>query len=382
MYAESNSSGFTTEDEEIFSKFMPFIAIAIRNTNLYSQLVKESQTNKVLLELATIVFDESSTTVDNLVSKILFNFIFLLECQKCQVILLNNTNKSSPSVVKSPQYSSNSRKSSKFESTQSESNKNINKYFDRVYELNYNDLFQSNEDFSKSVLVEPSPPHFYCGSPELDIISNVIQTGEILNIQDAQQDTQYAKLLVNMKMDSLLCIPVMNSEEQVVAVIFACNKTKNSSLKYFSQSDITVAQSFALFCGIGIQNIMMYEKVVRALNMQQVALDVLSYHVSSSQEECDRLIEEKIMDPYSLGLLSFGFDENSLDDMGTLRACVSMINDLGFIEKFNIPYDILCRFFLTVKKNYRTVAYHNWRHGFNVMTAMYSALTVKTNYFC
>lgn len=34
---------------------------------------------------------------------------------------------------------------------------------------------------------------------------------------------------------------------------------------------------------------MMYEKVVRAMNMQQVALDVLSYHVSSSQDEVDRL---------------------------------------------------------------------------------------------
>jgi hypothetical protein len=34
----------------------------------------------------------------------------------------------------------------------------------------------------------------------------------------------------------------------------------------------------------------MYEKVVRAMNMQQVALDVLSYHVSSNQEEVDKLI--------------------------------------------------------------------------------------------
>ena len=70
---------------------MPFIAIAIRNSNLYSQLVKESHTNKVLLELATIVFDESSTSVDNLVSRILFNSMFLLECEKCQIVLLNNT---------------------------------------------------------------------------------------------------------------------------------------------------------------------------------------------------------------------------------------------------------------------------------------------------
>ena len=69
---------------------MPFIAIAIRNSNLYAQSKKEAQTNKVLLELATIVFDESSNTVENLVSRILFNSLLLLECEKCQVILMNN----------------------------------------------------------------------------------------------------------------------------------------------------------------------------------------------------------------------------------------------------------------------------------------------------
>lgn len=84
------SPSFNKEDEETFARFMPFIAIAIRNSNLYAKSRKEAQTNKVLLELATIVFDESSTTVDNLVSRILYNSLYLLECEKCQVILLNS----------------------------------------------------------------------------------------------------------------------------------------------------------------------------------------------------------------------------------------------------------------------------------------------------
>jgi hypothetical protein len=32
---------------------------------------------------------------------------------------------------------------------------------------------------------------------------------------------------------------------------------------------------------------------------------------------------------------------------------------------------------MTVKKNYRPVAYHNWRHGFNVMSSMYAIITVS-----
>jgi len=129
--------------------------IAIRNSNLYAQSRKEAQTNKVLLELATIVFDESSTTVDNLVSRILFNSLFLLECEKCQVILINSNNK----------------KSNTF---------NI-KWFDRVYELSYNDL-SSNEAFSYGILVKPNTKIPNYNKNELDIINHVYSSREVINI--------------------------------------------------------------------------------------------------------------------------------------------------------------------------------------------------------
>ena len=37
----------------------------------------------------------------------------------------------------------------------------------------------------------------------------------------------------------------------------------------------------------------------------------------------------------------------------------------------------MCSFILTVKKNYRPVTYHNWRHAFNVAQTMYTLLTVS-----
>ena len=33
-----------------------------------------------------------------------------------------------------------------------------------------------------------------------------------------------------------------------------------------------------------------------------------------------------------------------------------------------------CRFITTIKKNYRAVAYHNWKHGFNVAHSVYCIL--------
>lgn len=35
------------------------------------------------------------------------------------------------------------------------------------------------------------------------------------------------------------------------------------------------------------------------------------------------------------------------------------------------------RWLLSVKKNYRPVTYHNWRHAFNVAQSMFTILTVR-----
>lgn len=51
----------------------------------------------------------------------------------------------------------------------------------------------------------------------------------------------------------------------------------------------------------------------------------------------------EIEEPAKLGLNSFSFDENTLDDISTLKACVSMFADLGLIEKFKIPYEVIIR---------------------------------------
>ena len=44
-----------------------------------------------------------------------------------------------------------------------------------------------------------------------------------------------------------------------------------------------------------------------------------------------------------------------------------MFQDLELMKIFNLDHKTMCRWLLTVKKNYRPeVVYHNWRHAFNV----------------
>lgn len=53
-----------------------------------------------------------------------------------------------------------------------------------------------------------------------------------------------------------------------------------------------------------------------------------------------------------------------------------MFLDLDLLERFHVDRTVLCRWLLSVKKNYRQVTYHNWRHAFNVAQMMFSILTV------
>lgn len=46
----------------------------------------------------------------------------------------------------------------------------------------------------------------------------------------------------------------------------------------------------------------------------------------------------------------------------------------SFIYIFSITIQVLCRWILSVKKNYRPVKYHNWRHALNVAQTMFAML--------
>lgn len=58
----------------------------------------------------------------------------------------------------------------------------------------------------------------------------------------------------------------------------------------FNSADQESFKVFAAFCGLGLHNVMNYEKVSLANARQSVALEVLSYHASASFDETSRLM--------------------------------------------------------------------------------------------
>ncbi|KAL8206967.1 UNVERIFIED_CONTAM: cGMP-specific 3',5'-cyclic phosphodiesterase [Gekko kuhli] len=149
----------------------------------------------------------------------------------------------------------------------------------------------------------------------------------------------------------------------------------SGKIKAFNRNDEQFLEAFVIFCGLGIQNTQMYEAVERAMAKQMVTLEVLSYHASAAEEETRELQAAVVPSAQSLKLTDFYFSDFELSDMETSLCTIRMFIDLNLVQNFQMKHEVLCRWILSVRKNYRkNIAYHNWRHAFNTAQCMFAAL--------
>nr|CAD7401493.1 unnamed protein product [Timema cristinae] len=170
---------------------------------------------------------------------------------------------------------------------------------------------------------------------------------------------------------SILSMPIVNGQKTVIGVAQLINKGNGHP---FSDCDVSIFEAFAIFCGLGIHNTQMYENACKLMAKQKVALECLSYHATASADDTTRLYHETIPSVECYNLYSFKFVDFDLSDDDTCRATVRMFLQCNLVKQFHIPYDVLCRWVLSVKKNYRPVKYHNWRHALNVAQTMFAML--------
>ncbi|XP_014360109.2 dual 3',5'-cyclic-AMP and -GMP phosphodiesterase 11 isoform X3 [Papilio machaon] len=321
---------FTANDEKVFASYLQFCGIGLRNAQLYERSQLEVKRNQVLLDLARMVFEEQST-IEHMVLRILTHTQSLIRCQRVQVLLVHEASKGS---------------------------------FSRVFDLEAGDE------------TEPRTSPYESRFPiNIGITGYVATTGETVNIADAYLDPRFDPSVdedAGFKHNTILCMAIKNSEGRIIGVIQLVNKFDGL---LFTKNDENFVEAFAIFCGMGIHNTHMYEKAITAMAKQSVTLDVLSYHASASIDDAQRLRTLRIPSSVHFKLHELEFDDIDLSDEDTLLACLRMFLDLDFVERFHIEYGVLCRWLLSVKKNYRNVTYHNWRHAFNVAQMMFAILT-------
>ncbi|XP_072534830.1 dual 3',5'-cyclic-AMP and -GMP phosphodiesterase 11A [Salminus brasiliensis] len=331
-----NGTPFTEDDEKVLQMYLPFCGISISNAKLFSESRKEYDRSRALLEVVNDLFEEQ-TDLEKIVRKIMQRALTLLQCERCSVLLLEDIH--SP-VVK----------------------------FSKTFEL-MSPLCSVDRDIS---MEKVSCSDWLINNSIAELVAS---TGLPVNISDVCQDPRFdaeADQASGFHIRSVLCVPIWNRTHQIIGVAQILNRLDR---KTFNDADQRLFEAFVIFCGLGINNTMMYNQVKKTWAKQSVALDMLSYHATCSKVEVDRLKAAKIPLSSELGIDEFHFNDFSLDNDAMITASLRMFLELGVVQKFKIDYEVLCRWLLTVRKNYRTVAYHNWRHAFNVSQCMFVMIT-------
>ncbi|XP_076309815.1 dual 3',5'-cyclic-AMP and -GMP phosphodiesterase 11A-like [Tachypleus tridentatus] len=327
---ESDGGIFTAEDEKLAKTYLEFCGIALTNANLFEMSRREYERNKSLLEVVHDLFEEQ-TSLDKVILKIMQRAQRLLKCERAALLLLQ-------------------------EGGNSESVK-----FSRTFDL-----------------ASPAGSHTLSnnrGWPELNTSSGLLQfaervacTGEVLNLTDPPETQQ----VPGRHIRSLLCMPIRNRDYKIIGVAIIINRIDGLS---FDENDEQLFEAFTLFCGLGINNTLMYSELEKAMARQKVAIEVISYHGTAPKKEVKNFLDARIPTAVEWHLESLQFDDFSLSSDEMIFASIRMFKDLGLISRFRIDYQILCQFLCTLRKNYRSIPYHNWRHAFNVAQVMFAILT-------
>jgi len=352
---KNNDSNFSDHDCHVFERYLQFCGLGLRNAQIYERSLLEVKRNQVLLDLAGVIFQEQST-LDIMIQRILTHVLSFIQCERAMVLLVHDGSQST---------------------------------FSRVFEADQTDLNLSEDTDPASILLKPAPASTKNGGSSgsqgrfpvnVGITGYVATTGETVNIADAYSDPRFDVSVDgggSFQHKSVLAMPIKYSSSpgRVLGVFQLVNKLHDLP---FTSNDENFLEAFAIFCGMGISNVRMYETACVAMAKQQVTLEVLSYHAIAPLDEAIKLSRQKVPSAATLQLHSFQFDDFSLKDTDMLKASMRMFTDLDLINRFNIDYFTLCRWLCSVRRNYRSVTYHNWRHAFNVCQLMFSILTNTT----
>ncbi|VDP30591.1 unnamed protein product [Schistosoma margrebowiei] len=287
----------------------------------------------------------------------------------------------------------------------------------------------------RAQLTSASLRHLHCSIDEarfpvqLDLAIHVLQTGESLHVNingtttssnnNNNNNNEYRKIDKTLEEDldpvwrsrSVLCMPIKHSDGKVLAVCIITNKSTvdlrinnnnfsqqvthqfdfkpvTDSIQYssndnlsskepitmsssinnwsgiFTYSDEFLFEAFALFVGLGISNSQLYERAIRSAAKQKIRY-------------CNLYLLKKYFYCFTVFLIKKKNEIYRLSDEDTLKACIRMFQEMNFMKSIHFDQLSFARWLLSVRKNYREVTYHNWRHAFNVTQTMFCILLVS-----
>jgi len=293
-------------------------------------LTTQGEINHFLLNVCKIIFEDIAT-MDSLLQKIITYTKRLLSADRCALFLL-----------------------------------------DKVKQELYSNIFDEGEvgEDGEPVYSTSTAVRF---SIQKGIAGEVARTDQVISIPDAYSDERFNRevdIITGYTSRTILCMPI-RSRGEVIGVVEMVNKLNG---ELFTKADEQSFELFSTFCALALHYATVYADSELATAQHKVALEQLSYHALCTEEDARRLYEKPYLDPEDMppNLESFAFYGPYSHLPALPQLFIEMMKRLCGPDCYEM--DKFCRCVLTVRKNYRPVAYHNWKHGWNVAHCMYSII--------
>ncbi|XP_059842023.1 cAMP and cAMP-inhibited cGMP 3',5'-cyclic phosphodiesterase 10A isoform X2 [Hypanus sabinus] len=321
-----SKDAFDINQQKVATANLAWALVAIHQIQVSKGLAKQTELNDFLLDVSKTYFD-NILAIDSLLEHIMMNAKSLVNADRCALFQVDHNKR----------------------------------------EL-YSDLFDIGEvKEGKPVFKKTKEIRF---SIEKGIAGQVARTGEILNIPDAYADPRFNReidLYTGYTTRNILCMPIV-SRGIVIGVIQMVNKMSG---KAFTQTDEKNFKMFAVFCALALHCANMYHKIQQSECIYRVTMEKLAYHSKCTTEEWESLMKSTLPKSLCKEVEQFHFDIRPYEDLWP-RIFIYMIH--SSCGKNSTDLEKLCRFTMSVKKNYRRVPYHNWKHAVSVAHCMYTIL--------
>jgi dual 3',5'-cyclic-AMP and -GMP phosphodiesterase 11 len=104
-------------------------------------------------------------------------------------------------------------------------------------------------------------------------------TGNTINIANAYSDPRFDPIVDTVwkfKTQSILCMPIRNLDKHIIGCAQIANRLDNQA---FDENDELLFEAFCIFCGLGINNTIIYNKIEKSVAEKSVALVISRFHI-------------------------------------------------------------------------------------------------------
>nr|XP_044990661.1 cone cGMP-specific 3',5'-cyclic phosphodiesterase subunit alpha' isoform X1 [Jaculus jaculus] len=374
---------FSKQDEEVFAKYLSFVSVFLRLQHTSYLYSVESRRSQILMWSANKVFEEL-TDVERQFHKALYTVRTYLNCERYSIGLLDMT------------------KEKEFYDEWPIKLGEVEPYKGPKTPDGREIIFYKVIDYilhgKEEIKVIPTPPadHWTLVS---GLPTYVAENGFICNMLNAPADEYFSFQKgpvdeTGWVIKNVLSLPIVNKKEDIVGVATFYNRKDG---KPFDEHDEHITETLTQFLGWSLLNTDTYERVNKLENRKDIALEMLMSHAKATPDEiksilkfkeklnvdviedCEEkqlltILKEDLPDPKATDLYAFCFSDFPITEHELVKCGLRLFFEINVVEKFKVPVEVLTRWMYTVRKGYRSVTYHNWRHGFNVGQTMFTLL--------